>query len=101
MSLCDSLVNKLGGKCSMVGNTGLAFELVNMYQGLSFGGRKFGDERWSAGENSPRNVCLLAVHGGIMPAGNLVLPTIESYGTCCAVERSSNVQPDAEELPQL
>ena len=89
MSLCDSLVNKLGGKCSMVGNTGLAFELVNMYQGLSFEGRKFGDERWSAGENSPRNVCLLAVHGDRMPA-NLVLPTIESYGTCCAVDRSSN-----------
>ena len=90
MSLCDSLLDKLGGKCSMVGNTGLAFELVNMYQGLSFKGRKFGDERWSAGENSPRNVCLLAVHGGTMPAGNLVLPTIESYGTCCAIERSSN-----------
>ena len=69
MSLCDSLADRLGGVCTMVGNTGLAFELVNMRQGLSFQGRKFGDERWNAEENAARNVCLLAVvcHRGLEP----------------------------------
>ena len=71
----------------MVGNTGLAFELLNMQQGLSFQGRKFGDERWRAKENVARNVCLLAVHGDTMPTSNLVLPSTESYGACCAQDR--------------
>ena len=91
MSLCDSLADSLGGVCTMVGNTGLAFEIVNMRQGLSFQGRKFGDERWHAEENAARNVCLLAVHGNVMPLGKaLVLPSTESYGACCALERSNS-----------
>lgn len=91
MSLCDSLTDRLGGVCTMVGNTGLAFELLNMRQGLSFQGRKFGDERWNAKENAARNVCLLAVHGDAIPTDRtLVLPTTESSGACCALERSNN-----------
>ena len=87
-SICDNLQTTLGGTCSPSGSTGTSFVLINMHEGLSYGGLKFGDENWGAGENSPRNLCLLAAYGGTMPS-ELVLPTTDSYGSCCALERST------------
>jgi len=87
-SICDELQTNLGGACSPIGADGKAFELINVHQGLSYGGLKFGDEHWGAGENSPRNLCLLAVYGGVLPQ-TIVQPTTQSFGTCCALERST------------
>ena len=91
MTTCGSLSTHLGGTCSSLGE--FSFRLSNQVQGLSFGGLKFGDEYWGPGQNSPRNLCLLAVHGGVMPSGGtLVTPTTQSFAQCCASELSSNGQ---------
>ena len=87
-SICDELQTNLGGACAPIGADGRAFELINVKEGLSFGGLKFGDEHWGAGENSPRNLCLLAAYGGVLPL-TIVQPTTQSFGTCCALERST------------
>ena len=91
-TLCAALSDHLGGTCTVLGANGLSFELLNIAQGLAFQGRKFGDERWERGENTPRNACMLAVYGGIMPTTLTPRkePTTDSYGTCCAQERSAN-----------
>ena len=87
-SICDELQTNLGGTCTPIDADGKAFELINVHQGLSYGGLKFGDEHWGAGENSPRNLCLLAAYGGVLPM-TIVQPTTQSFGTCCALERST------------
>ena len=87
-TICESLTDTLGGTCSPIPGTDVAFELLNLQQGISFQGRKFGDEHWGVGEISPRNLCLLAVYGGTMPA-SIVQPSDQSFGSCCAMDRST------------
>ena len=81
-TICESLTDTLGGTCSPIPGTDVAFELLNLQQGLSFQGRKFGDEHWGVGEFSPRNLCLLAVYGG--PLGVFVFHRSLSGGAVVA-----------------
>ena len=84
--MCDSLTTTLGATCSPLYSVPgkVSFELINVHQGLSYGGLKLGDEHWGAGENSPRNLCLLAAYGGTMPTQTqeMVIPTTDSYAQC-------------------